>query len=539
MSSVTTRLEDTIRETMARSRVAGLAIALVKDGELVSTEGYGVTNVETGEKVAPETRFSIQSVTKTIVSTAVIQLRDRGLMSLDEPVNQYVAPAKIANEWEDESPVTTRGLLTHTAGFPVGLPVPGNQPIADFITQFARTTYRPGTDMIYANMGFDIAGVLIERLSGRPVDDYLREAIFEPLGMTSSALVNPVDGEPHAYGHYRSGVDDVLRTLPLPEFPPHRAPSGGVWSNVFDLSKFLLTHLTGGGNILDGKSVAEMHQIHARQGNSESGQGIGFRVTRANGRATICHGGDGSGFTAFIAAHPDDGVGVAVLMNTNGMQAARSIIGNTALASLAEPARRTFSGAATVPPGLYKSTYWDIELEAREDTLTATYGFVVSEDAEQSRLTPTSPVTVDAEGGIFHGFELTVEGERIYGGVYPFTFVRSGDLPGPPPPIDEQADLIGEWTGALTTPLGPIKTTLNITSAGALTASTPFGQNIAVESARATSGRVEGEFTVASPVGEMRLFLRLEAHGGRLVGTIFGRGASFGEGPFVTELERA
>jgi CubicO group peptidase (beta-lactamase class C family) len=543
MSSVTTRLEETICETMDRSRVAGLAIALVKGGELVAAEGYGVTNIDAGGTVQPDTRFSVQSVTKTIVSTAVIQLRDRGLMSLDEPVNQYLAPAKIANEWEAESPVTTRGLLTHTAGFPVGLPVPGNQPIADFVTQFARTTYRPGTDMIYANIGFDIAGVLIERLSGRPVDDYLREAIFERLGMTSSALVNPADGEPRAHGHYRSGVDDVLRTLPLPDWPPHRAPSGGVWSNVFDLAKFLVGHLSpyvgrgSGPDFLSPASITEMHRIHARQGNSESGQGIGFRVTKVNGRATICHGGDGSGFTAFIAAHPDEGVGVAMLMNTGGMQAARSIIGNAALASLAEPERRTFGGATTVLPGLYKSTYWEIELEVREDTLTATSGLVVSEDAEQSRLTPTSPVTVDAEGGIFHGFELTFEGERICGGVYPFTFVRSGNLPGPPPPIDTQADLIGEWSGALMTPLGPIKTTLHIT-AGALTASTPFGQNIAVENARAKSGRVEGEFTVASPVGEMALFLRLEARGGKLVGTTYGR-ASFGETPFATELERA
>ncbi|HEV8574135.1 MAG TPA: serine hydrolase domain-containing protein, partial [Dehalococcoidia bacterium] len=218
MTTLTTRLEETIRENMERSRVAGLTIALVKNGELVAAEAYGTANIETGEKLTPETRFSIQSVTKTIVSTAVMQLRDRGLIDLDALVNEYLAPSKVTNQWEGESPVTTRGLLTHTAGFPVGMPVPGKLPIADFVTQHARTTYRPGTDMIYANIGFDIAGVLIERLSGRPVDDYLREAIFEPLGMSSSALVNPADGEPRAYGHYRSAVDDALRTLPLPKW---------------------------------------------------------------------------------------------------------------------------------------------------------------------------------------------------------------------------------------------------------------------------------------------------------------------------------
>jgi len=541
MSTLTTRLEETIRENMDRSRVAGLAIALVKDGKVVAAEGYGVANVETGEAIAPDTRFSIQSVTKTMVSTAVMQLRDLGLLPLDDAVNHYLAPARITNEWEAESPVTTRQLLTHTGGLPVGLiPTPGKTPLAHFVTNVARTTYRPGADMIYANWGFDAAGVLIENLSGRPVGAYLRDQIFKPLAMTASAFGNPAEGEPRAYGHYRSAIDDVLRTLPPPDWPTiPESPAGGVWSNVLDLSKFLIAHLTGGGGILDAPSVAEMHQVHARQGSSESGQGIGFRVTNVNGRQTILHGGDGSGFTAFIAAHPEEGVGVAMLMNTGGMQAARSIIGATALASLAEPERRTLGDTATVPTGVYKSTFWDIELEAREDSLVATAGLVLSEDPSPSTLHAITPSTFDAEGGIFHGFEVTLEGDRIYGGLYPFTFVRSGDLPGPPPPIDETADLIGTWAGHVTTPMGPIPLTLRISSDSALTADTPFAQNVEASNVRATAGRVEGEFTITAPiVGEMQLFLRLEARGDKLTGNAHGR-SNFGETPFATELERA
>ena len=198
-------------------------------------------------------------------------------------------------------------MLTHTGGLPVGLYMsPAKLPLAEFVNTVAKTTYRPGTDMIYANWGFDAAGVLIEKMSGRPVGDYLRENIFAPLGMDATIFANPEDGDPRAFGHYSSAIDDVLRTLPLPEWPTIPvSPAGGCWSNVLDLSKFLIAHLTGGGGILDAKSVAEMHRLHARQGSSEQGQGIGFRVTRANGRHTICHGGDGSGFTAFIAAQPE------------------------------------------------------------------------------------------------------------------------------------------------------------------------------------------------------------------------------------------
>lgn len=539
MTTLTTRLEETIRENMSRSRVAGLAIALVKDGELLAAEGYGVTNVETGEKVAPDTRFSIMSVTKTIVATAIMQLHDIGLLPLDDAVNHYLAPAHIANEWEAESPVTTRQLLTHTGGLPVQIAPFGKMPLAKVVST-ARTTYRPGTDMLYANIGYDAAGVLIENLDGEPVDKYLYDAIFKPLGMTASALRNPEEGEPRAYGHYRSALDEELRILPLPDWATIPAsPAGGVWSNVLDLSKFLVAHLTGGAGILSPDSISEMHRVHARLGNSDGGQGIGFRVTRVNGRHTILHGGDGSGFTAFLAAHPDEGVAVVMLMNTGGVQAARSIIGTTALATLVPPERRTIAVGATIPDGVFKSTYWDIELESRSgDSLTATRGLVLSEGVTQSKLQPTGDATFEGEGGMFHGFEVDPEGERIYGGLYPFTFVRATDLPGPPAPIDETIDLSGDWTGFVQTPLGPIKTTLNITSETALTVSTPFAQGVSVENARARAGRVEGEFTIMSPVGEMRLFLRLEARGGKLTGDTYGR-SDFGETPFATELERA
>ena len=537
MTTLTAKLEETVREYMARSHVAGLALALVKDGELVAAEGFGVANIDTGEKIAPDTRFSIMSVTKTITSTAVMQLRDRGLLGLDEPVNKYIAPARITNEWEAESPVTMRQLLTHTGGLPVGPYLSTEKlPLAEFVNRFARTVYRPGTDMIYANWGFDAAGVLISNLSGHPVDDFLRESIFEPLGMTASALALPDDRAPRAWGHYYSALDGRLRRGPpfdWPTIPP--TPAGGVWSNVLDLSKFLVAHLTGGGGILSATSIAEMHRVHARQGNCDSGQGIGFRVTRVNGRHTFLHGGD-DGFTAFLAGQPEANVGVAMLMNTGGMQAARSVIGNSALAALAPPERRTFAAAAPVTPGLYKSTFWEIEVEAREDTLTAVPGFVLAEEPAASAL-HSSGGGVEAEGGMFHGFELAFEGDRIYGGVYPFTFVRAGDIT-PPLPIDPDAELTGNWAGSVSTPIGPMAATLRITHQTALTVDTPFAQNITASNVEALAGRVEGEFAITVPgIGEMQLFLRLEARGGKLTGKTYAR-AAMGEVPLSTELAR-
>jgi CubicO group peptidase (beta-lactamase class C family) len=552
VTTLTSRLEETIGEQMQRSRVAGLAIALIKDGQLFAAEGYGLANVETGEKVTPDTRFSIMSVTKTIVATAIMQLVERGLLDLDAPANQYLAPSsKITNQWESETPVTTRGLLTHTGGLPIGGPMANRIPLAEFVANNARTTYRPGTDLLYANIGFDAAGVIIENLSGKRVDDYFREEIFAPLGMSASALANPADGEPRAYGHYRSALDQVLRILPIPEWATEVAsPAGGVWSNVLDVSKFLVFHLgsqrpsqfVGQGPspdstpLLSSNSLTEMHRLKAEQGSSGSGQGLGFRVTRINGRRAICHGGDGGGFTAYVAAHPDEGAGVVLLQNTSGMQAARAVIGNTALASLVPPERKTFAAS---PPrdGTYQSNFWEITLEARNETLTPTFGLVFSEDPTPTTLQPTGDTTFEGDGGFLHGFEVCVEGERVHGGVYPFTFTRTGDLLPPSPPIDETADLIGTWTGHAITPIGPIPITLAVAAESAIAVTTPLTPNLAVERPRAARGRIEGEFTMPAPMGEIRILLRLEVRGGKLIGLSYGR-HSFGETPFKTELSK-
>jgi CubicO group peptidase (beta-lactamase class C family) len=323
MTLATTQLEDTIAAEMDRSGLTGLAIALVKYNEIVWSNAYGTANVDTSEALTTAMRFSIMSVTKTMIATAMMQLRDEGHFQLDDPANQYLAPARIANDFDAESPVTIRQLMTHTSGLPV-LTVEGRHgkiTLDEYVNQFARTTRRPGTEIVYANSAFVAMGVLIERFSGMRVDEYLRARIFEPLGMTSARLANPEDGDEHATGHYKSFVDGNVRTLPLPEWSTiPNSPAGGVWSTVEDVAKFVAAHLNGGGTLLSRETADEMHDLHVRQGSSRGGQGLGWRVTRSNGRKLICHGGDGGGFTAFAGAYPADGIGIVLLINTGAMQ---------------------------------------------------------------------------------------------------------------------------------------------------------------------------------------------------------------------------
>ena len=527
-----------------RNGLAGLAIALIKDGEQVWSKACGAASIETGVLLAPEMPFAIMSVTKTIVSTALMQLRDEGHFHLDDPVNKHLGPVRVQNQWEAERPVRVRDLMTHTSGLPVGgLASSTKLPLAEFVSAYARCERRPGEAIVYANWGFDVIGVLIERLSGMAVGDYLRERVFEPLGMTTALFGNPEPEPTHATGHLRSLMDGKVRTLPLPDWWTIPAtPAGGCWMSVGDLAKFVAAHLSDGGPLLSAETAAEMHRLHFPQGRSDSGQGLGFRVTRSNGRRLICHGGDGGGFTAFIGAYPEERAGVVLLINTAGMQGARSVVGNTALALLAGEPRRRTSDAAAIPEGVYRSTWWDMLIEARNlerPTLTATEGLVLADENAVSTLELAGEGRFQAEGGIFHGFEVAVQDGEITGGVYPYTFVREGDLPSGEDIVHEQANMTGVWKGAIRTPVGPLAVVLEINRTSEATVSSPFGQNIALENVNAEKGHLEGEFKMSVPgYGELRNFVRLFSLHGHLAGRVF-LCSDAGEVAASVELERA
>lgn len=539
MTAQTSRLEETIAREIERSGLTGLAIALIRGDETVWSSAYGTASIETGEPMTTDTSLSVMSVTKTIVSTAAMQLRDRGLFQLSDSVNQHLAPIQVRNRWESESPVRVEHLMTHTAGLGVGTGQgPSGVTLEEYVAAVAQTDCRPGEEIIYANWGFDILGVLIERWFGQRVDHYSREHIFQPLGMTTAVLGDPV--APHATGHYRSMVDGKVRTLPLPEWPTTPpGPEGAGWMSVADLAKFVAAHLSQGGGILTPETTAEMHQVRVPQLAPWNGMGIGFRVTRANGRRLICHGGDGSGFTAFIGAHPDDGVGVALLINTAAQQVARSVIGNTALATLLEAKPpRTFA-AATPEDGVYTSNFWDIAVEARKgepSTLKTTEGLIIGDDDNVSILLEADGAA-QGENGMFHGFAIATGDSDFAGGVYPYQFQRQGDLP-VEEPIDEDADVTGTWSGRIKTPLGEMTATLEITSKSEATIQSPITGTVPLENFSAADARVEGEFTTSMPgAGDYLMIMRLAVRDGTLCGKTFARG-SLGEVAMPTDLER-
>ena len=275
--------------------------------------------------------------------------------------------------------------------------------------------------------------------------------------------------------------------------------------------------------------------------------GLGFRVDQRGGRPLFCHGGDGVGFTNFIGAHPDERVGVVVLLNSGGAHDARSAIVSAALAyGLDEPPAH--SVAARVDPrflGGYRSTFWELRAELTQSgdhpALRTSGGIVSSETT--SRLEPAGD-RWRGEGGMFDGWELDLvvgaDGQpRLYGGVYPFELVSDDtSVPGLPTAVDHDADLSGAWAGTTHTPLGPVPLELVVSSASAATVTTMGAVEVALTDVEAGAGWVTGHFDIdVAGIGRLQVFLLLGLAERRLQGMTYAR-SEIGEFAMPTELEQ-
>jgi len=521
---------EVIEGQLARGLV-GVSAAVVVGDEIAWSAGFGVADLSQPVPMTPTSTCCIQSVSKSLVATAVMHFVEVGTIRLDDPVNAYLGDVQIANEWEAEDPVTIRQLLTHTAGLPVSFGWASSASLEEDVAQHVATEARPGARLVYANGGYDVLGLVLARVGGRGWDRVVAEAVTVPLGMTATGVVTDKD-DSRAVGHVFSHGDGSMAVLPpgpsLYEPPP---PSGSMVSTAEDLARFLIAHLNGGGAVLSPETMQEMHRLHVRVGPGGGGMGLGFRVDQRGGRPFFCHGGDGNGFTTFIGGHPEERVGIVVLINTGGVQEARSAIVRAGLAAVLEetPAHRDGSGLTEHFAGGYRSTYWDFRAElsqGREGEQLAVLGPMLSSESTShlSRLDDRWR----GEGGIFDGWELDFadgpdEACHFYGGVYPFEFVTD-DTPiiRVPTSVDESGDLTGVWAGTMDTPVGPVPFELHVDPPNSVTVTTMGVTDLAMSDATANAGWVNGRFDLQIPdIGALTVFVRLGLVHGQLDGMAY------------------
>jgi D-alanyl-D-alanine carboxypeptidase len=314
---------DTLITTeMANRHIPGVAVAVVKDGRVVKSAGYGVANLELQVPVTPRTVFQIQSITKTFVSTAVLLLADSGTLSLDDPVGKYLTGAP--DSWRG---ITVRHLLTHTSGIKDYV----NEPVRDLrldateddvfkATAGRPLNFQPGEKYAYSNVNYLLLAMIVRRQTGEPYGDVLKTRILNPLGMSdtrlmshSAVVANRASGYLWENAGYRNG--DFIAGSVLGQ------AWGGILSTAEDMAKWAAA--VDARRVLPAAVWDQAWTSMTIAGGRESGYGLGWSIEPVNGHRAVGHGGGHvTGFTSYMIVYPDDHLAVVVLTNSSNPRAA-------------------------------------------------------------------------------------------------------------------------------------------------------------------------------------------------------------------------
>jgi len=353
-----TAVDSLVEEAMEKFDVAGVSVAIVKDGKIVHSKGYGVKSLDTKEKVDEHTLFAIASNSKAFNTAALSILVDEGKISWQDKVIDYIPEFKMYNTYVTEN-FTIEDLLTHRSGLGLGagdlmfFPDGSDFTIDDILTSFQYfepvSPFRTKFD--YDNLLYLISGEIVARVSGMSWEEFVRINIFEPLNMDNSYSSfsqipdNANIATPHSteFGTTRT-IDQFNDMI--------NGAAGGIYSNVDDLSNWMLLHLNKGkyGDSLENELFSkarqnEMWTINTKLGvnrrpryNSHfSGYGLGWGLSDRNGSMSVSHTGGLPGMLSRTIMIPDINLGVVVLTNTaDGGGAVFSIISNTIVDSYLE-----------------------------------------------------------------------------------------------------------------------------------------------------------------------------------------------------------
>jgi len=316
----------------AYDEIPGISSAVVHDQELVWSGGFGWADVADRRPATPETVYSICSISKLFTSVAVLQLRDRGLLELDDPVSRHLPWFTLEQAHPESPPVTVEGLLTHSAGLPRESDHPyWTGPEFDFPTREEvieglrgqETLYPASTYFQYSNLGLTLAGELVTALSGRPYGDHVRERVLDPLGMDDTWPEMPAE---HRGGRLATGYSAITREgtrTPLPFFQARGiAPAAGYASTVEDLARFASWQFRldpGETEVLAGNTLREMHRVHWVDPDWDTHRGLGFSVWRDREKTYVGHGGSCPGYRTRLSLNVDEKVAVVFAANALGV----------------------------------------------------------------------------------------------------------------------------------------------------------------------------------------------------------------------------
>ena len=334
---------------IGRADIPGAVVVVVKDGQILTSRGYGYSDVKKRKAVDPHTTlFRPGSISKLFTWTAVMQQVEQGKLNLDEDVNKYLdfrIPPR------NGKPITLRNILTHTPGFEEQVMdliaidqdkyVPYDQILKRWVP---KRVYDPGTTPAYSNWATALAGYIVSRVSGEPFEAYIERHIFAPAGMRMSTFRQPLPAnlKPYMAEGYQSGSDKPYGY----EFVGV-APAGSLAASGDDMGRFMIAHLANGGPLLMPATAQLMHTTANTPIPGLQSMSLGFYQSNINGHRVDSHGGDTVAFHSDLHLFLNDGVGLYVSFNSAGSEGdAHALRG----ALLEEFADRYFPAPANYKP---------------------------------------------------------------------------------------------------------------------------------------------------------------------------------------------
>ncbi len=377
--SLTSEIQALIDAEPAMANVPGVALGIVKDGQLAGFLSQGSTDLDSGEAPTETSIARVASVTKTFTATAIMQLRDASLLELDDPlllhIPEFTVAQAVAAPLEG---VTIRRMLTHHSGLSTEHPdldwsapdFPTLDHVMDSLEQ-VQVVIPQDSQWKYSNLAYTLLGEVVKRLSGKPCVDYVNDEIIGPVGLKNTAFdLSPEQQRLKMTGYAPPKPGQTGPRLAPIEHLNGFSAAGQLHSNVEDLAKWIGFQLGDGpDSVLSEQSRAEMRRPVYIADDWSNGQGLGWRAVRRGEHVFWNHGGAIHGFSTAVIFNVPTRTGVIALLNMWPASVTANLALNIAVKVAEEFSSGTVSESANKPSkapaqsservlGPYDGRYW-------------------------------------------------------------------------------------------------------------------------------------------------------------------------------------